>query len=104
MGYTDAVNTFHRTEAFDAWLSTLKDGVGKARIAQRIRAAQLGHFGDTKPAGEGVSEMRIHAGPGYRVYYTRIGSVVYLLLAGGDKTSQRRDIRQALDMARALKE
>lgn len=98
------MNTFHRTEAFDTWLSTLRDGVGKARIAQRIRAAELGHFGDTKPVGEGVSEMRIHTGPGYRLYYMRIGSVVYLLLAGGDKNSQRRDIRQALDMARQLKE
>ena len=98
------VNAFHRTEAFDTWLSMLKDGVGKARIAQRIRAAELGYFGDTKPVGEGVSEMRIHTGPGYRVYYLRIGSVVYLLLAGGDRASQRRDIRQALDMARALKE
>lgn len=98
------MNTFHRTAAFDIWLSALKDGIGKARIAQRIRAAELGHFGDTKSVGEGVSEMRIHAGPGYRVYYTRIGSVVYLLLAGGTKTSQRHDIKQALDMARALKE
>lgn len=66
--------------------------------------AELGHFGDTKPVGEGVSEMRMHAGPGYRVYYMRIGDVVYLLRAGGSKTSQRHDIKQALDMARALKE
>ena len=98
------MNTFHRTAAFDLWLSALKDSIGKARIAQRIRAAELGHFGDIKPVGEGVSEMRIHVGPGYRVYYMRIGSVVYLLLAGGTKTSQRHDIKQALDMARALKE
>lgn len=98
------MNTFLRTAAFDVWLSALKDGIGKARIAQRIRAAELGHFGGTKPVGEGVSEMRIHIGPGYRVYYMRIGGVVYLLLAGGSKASQRRDIKQVLDMARALKE
>lgn len=98
------MNTFHRTAAFDTWLSALKDGIGKARIAQRIRAAELGHFGDIKPVSEGVSEMRIHVGPGYRVYYIRIGSVVYLLLAGGSKASQRHDIKQALDMARTLKE
>jgi len=102
--YNAAVATFHRTAAFDTWLSALKDGIGKARIAQRIRAAELGHFGDTKPVGDGVSEMRINTGPGYRVYYMRIGGVVYLLLAGGSKTSQRHDIKQALDMARALKE
>jgi len=64
----------------------------------------LGHFGDTKPVGEGVSEMRIHTGPGYRVYYMRIGSVVYLLLVGGSKTSQQRDIKRALEMARAVRE
>lgn len=88
------MNTFHRTEAFDTWLSTLKDGVGKARIAQRIRAAELGHFGDTKPAGEGVSEMRIHTGPGYRVYYMRIGwSICCWLVAikpASDATSGKR--------------
>ena len=97
------MNTFHRTAAFDTWLSALKDGIGKARIAQRIRAAELGHLGDTKPVGEGVSKMRIHVGPEYRVYI-RLGSVVYLLLTGGGKTSQRHDIKQALDMARALKD
>jgi len=64
----------------------------------------LGHFGDTKPVGEGVSEMRIHPGPGYRVHYMRIGSVVYLLLVGGSKTSQQRDIKRALEMARAVRE
>lgn len=68
-GYNDAVNTFQRTAAFDVWLSALKDGIGKARIAQRIRAAELGHFGDTKPVGEGVSEMRIHVGPGSGVLH-----------------------------------
>jgi len=80
------VNIFHRTAEFDAWLSDLKDKIGKARIVKRIRAAEAGNFGDCEPVGKGVSEMRIHVGPGYRVYYTRSGEVVYLLLVGGDKS------------------
>jgi putative addiction module killer protein len=97
------VNAFYRTTEFDVWLSNLKDKVGKARILKRIRAAEGGNFGDCEPVGDGVSEMRIHAGPGYRLYYTRIGEVIYLLLVGGDKSSQSRDIKRAIDMARALK-
>lgn len=97
------VNIFHRTAEFDAWLSDLKDKIGKARIVKRIRAAEAGNFGDCEPVGKGVSEMRIHVGPGYRVYYTRSGEVVYLLLVGGDKSSQPRDIKRAIEMARALK-
>lgn len=96
------MNTFLRTEEFDAWLSALKDRVGRARIAYRIRSAEHGNFGDCKPVGEGVSEMRVNVGPGYRLYYTRRGEVVYLLLLGGDKSSQKRDIRRAIEMARAL--
>ena len=96
------MNTFLRSEEFDAWLSGLKDRVGRARIAHRIRYAEHGNFGDCEPVGEGVSEMRIHIGPGYRAYYTRRGEVVYLLLLGGDKSSQKRDIKRAIEMARAL--
>ena len=96
------MNTFLRTEAFDAWLSALKDKVGRARIAHRIRSAQHGHFGDCEPVGDGVFEMRVHVDPGYRVYYTRRGEVIYLLLLGGDKSSQKRDIRRAIQMAREL--
>ena len=94
--------TFHRSDEFDAWLSALKDKVGRARIAHRIRSAEQGNFGDCEPVGEGVSEMRIHFGPGYRVYFTRRGEVVYLLLLGGYKSSQKRDIKRAIAMARAL--
>jgi putative addiction module killer protein len=68
----------------------------------RIRSAEHGNFGDCEPVGGGVSEMRIHCGPGYRVYYTRRGEVVYLLLLVGDKSSQKRDIKRAIDMARSL--
>lgn len=96
------MNTFLRTDEFDAWLLALKDKIGRARIAHRIRSAEHGNFGDCEPGGEGVSEMRVHVGPGYRVYYTRRGEVVYLLLLGGDKSSQKRDIKRAIELARAL--
>jgi putative addiction module killer protein len=95
--------TFYRTAEFDTWLSGLKDKVGKARIIKRIRAAEGGNFGDCEPVGEGVSEMRIHVGAGYRLYYTRSGEVIYLLLLGGDKSSQPRDIKRAIEMVRSLK-
>jgi len=97
------VNTFYRTAEFDSWLSNLKDKIGKARILKRIRAAEGGNFGDCEPVGGGVSEMRIHVGPGYRLYYTRTGEVIYLLLLGGGKSSQSRDIKRAIEMARSLK-
>ena len=77
---------------------------GRARILARLDAATLGNFGDCAPVGAGVSEMRIHTGPGYRVYYTRRDSVVYLLLLGGDKATQSRDIKRAIKMARELEE
>lgn len=96
------MNTFLRTAEFDAWLSGLKDKIGRARIILRIRSAEHGNFGDCEPVGDGVSEMRIHVGPGYRAYFTRREKVVYLLLLGGDKSSQKRDIKRALEMARAL--
>lgn len=96
------MSTFLRTEEFDAWLADLKNKIAKARIAHRIRSAEHGNFGDCEPVGEGVSEMRVHVGPGYRLYYTRRGEVVYLLLLGGDKSSQKRDIKRAIEMARTL--
>ena len=98
------MNTFERSDEFDAWLAALKDKVGRARIALRIRSAEHGNFGDCEPVGEGVSEMRVHVGPGYRLYYTRRGKVVYLLLLGGDKSSQKRDIKRAIEMAHSLDE
>ncbi len=96
------VNTLIRTEEFAEWLRRLRDPKGKARIIARLDAAALGNFGDCEPVGEGVSEMRIHAGPGYRVYFTRRGLVVYVLLVGGDKSSQKRDIKRAMQLAREL--
>jgi putative addiction module killer protein len=97
------MNAFLRSSDFDAWLSNLADQKAKARILARIRSAGLGNFGDSEPVGEGVSEMRIHAGAGYRVYYTRTGAAIYVLLAGGSKASQAKDIAKAKQMARELK-
>jgi putative addiction module killer protein len=96
------MNTFERSEELDAWLTGLKDKVGRARIVHRIRSAEHGNFGDCEPVGEGVFEMRVHFGPGYRVYFTRRSKVVYLLLLGGDKSSQKRDIKRAIEMAGTL--
>lgn len=98
------MNTFLRHEAFDSWLRRLSDVKGKTRILARIKSAEYGNFGDCEPVGEGVSEMRVHYGPGYRVYFTRRGSVVYVLLCGGDKSSQKRDIKRAKALAKELKE
>jgi putative addiction module killer protein len=98
------MNTFLRSSEFERWLTDLKDGKGRARIIARLDSAVLGNFGDSRPIGEGVSEMRIHTGPGYRVYFVRRGITVYVLLAGGDKSTQRQDIARALRLARDLKE
>ena len=96
------VNIFQKSDELDAWLVGLKDHVGKAQIALRLDRAVKGNFGDCEPVGKGVSEMRIHYGPGYRVYFTRRDSVVYLLLLGGDKSTQKRDIKHAIEMASTL--
>lgn len=96
------MNTFERSEEFNEWLAGLKDKVGRARIILRIRSAEHGNFGDCASVGEGVSEMRIHVGPGYRAYFTRRSEVIYLLLLGDNKSSQKRDIKRAIEMARAL--
>ncbi len=97
------MNTVVRTDIFDTWLSGLKDAQGKARIIKRIRSAERGNFGDCELVGASVSEMRIHFGPGYRVYFTRVGDVVYMLLCGGTKRGQQRDIARARELAQLLK-
>ena len=93
-----------RSEVFHGWIKSLRDLRAKARILNRLDNAALGNFGDCAPVGEGVSEMRIHYGPGYRVYFVREGSAVYVLLCGGDKASQKQDIERAKRLARELKE
>lgn len=92
----------HTTEIFDAWFTSLRDRQGKLRIQVRIDRAELGNFGDCAPVGEGVSEMRIHMGPGYRVYFVERGMEIVILLAGGDKSTQAKDIKTALQLARQL--
>jgi putative addiction module killer protein len=92
--------TVAQTEVFATWLKGLRDVNGRARIVARIERVRLhGHFGDAKALGEGVSEMRIDHGPGYRLYFTRRGAELVILLCGGDKGSQARDIRAAQQMA-----
>jgi len=98
------MNTILRTEIFDRWLRKLKDTRGKARIIERIRSAERGNFSDCEPVGKSVSEMRIHFGPGYRVYFSRVGPVIYILLCGGVKRTQKNDIAKAHEMARLLRE
>ncbi|MND78551.1 hypothetical protein D3C80_702650 [compost metagenome] len=94
--------TFEKTKQFDEWLRSLKDQKGRLRILARLTAAEQGNFGDCEPVGGGVSEMRVHYGPGYRIYYTRRGPTVYLLLVGGDKSTQKRDISRALELAATI--
>ncbi|MGL4490910.1 MAG: type II toxin-antitoxin system RelE/ParE family toxin [Rhizobiaceae bacterium] len=95
--------TFVLSDEFRQWLHGLTDDRGRARIVARIRSAEHGNFGDHKPIESGVSEMRIHHGPGYRLYYSRQGDVVYLLLIGGEKSTQKQDIKRALEMLKKVK-
>jgi len=91
-----------QTEVFATWFARLRDRQARARITARIRRLSLGNPGDVRPVGGGVSEMRIDYGPGYRVYFVQRGEVLVILLCGGDKRTQERDIARALAMAREL--
>lgn len=91
-----------QTELFADWLRSLKDKQGQKRIAQRLVRLEAGLFGDAKSVGDGVSELRIDVGPGYRVYFTRRGNTLVILICGGDKSSQSRDIAKAKQMAKEL--
>ena len=93
-----------QTAIFASWLAGLRDERAKARIAERLHRFGAGNPGDIKSVGDGVTEMRIDYGPGYRVYYTRRGSVVVILLCGGDKRGQQRDIRRAKTLAAEIEE
>jgi putative addiction module killer protein len=95
--------TIYTTETFDRWFASLKDRLSARRIQARIDRAEDGHFGDHKSVGEGVLEMRLHHGPGFRVYFTWMGQEIVILLAGGDKSSQTQDIATAQQFARQLK-
>jgi putative addiction module killer protein len=91
-----------QTELFARWFAGLRDARARARIQVRIDRLQIGNPGDVKPVGEGISEIRIDYGPGYRVYFVQRGTAYVVLLAGGDKKSQGRDIAKALELARGL--
>ncbi len=91
-----------KTDNFVKWIDGLQDIRARARILVRIERLKAGNPGDVKPVGEGISELRIDYGPGYRVYFKRIGQKVIILLAGGDKNTQHKDIKTAISLSRNL--
>ena len=93
-----------QTPEFAEWLASIKDGKTRRRLATRLRKASLGNLGDVKPVGEDVFEMREFFGPGWRMYYTRRGEVLIIMLGGGDKSTQCRDIERAIALARTLED
>ena len=99
MVYINPIIEVRRTDEFARWLKRLKDSVAKSRINLRIRRIALtGNLGDYKPVGDGVYELRIDYGPGYRMYFAQRGKEIVLLLIGGDKSSQQRDIKKAKEL------
>lgn len=102
IGYNLLVFTIRQTEEFVAWLDELKDKRAQIRIAARLRQAEAGNLGDWRPIEGDVSEMRVDYGPGYRLYFTRRGRIIVIILSAGDKSSQKRDIRRALKLAAEL--
>ena len=93
-----------QTDAFEEWLDAIRDPSTRRRLALRIRKASLGHLGDVKPVGQGVFEMREFFGPGWRMYYIRRGEILILMLGGGTKGTQPRDIEKAIALARTIEE
>jgi len=93
-----------RSETFDRWMRNLKDGRGAARIQVRLDRLAHGNPGDARPVGHGISELRIDVGPGYRVYYQHRGDVLIVLLCGGDKSTQTKDIEKAHEIAKDWKD
>ena len=91
-----------QTTVFVEWFENLRDRQARSRIDVRIRRLSIGNPGDVEPVGEGVSELRVDYGPGYRIYFVRRGPALVILLAGGDKRTQNRDIRRAIELARSI--
>jgi putative addiction module killer protein len=91
-----------QTDEYARWFEKLRDRRARARILARVRQLSLGNPGDVEPVGEGISELRIHYGPGYRIYFKQVGKTVVIMLAGGDKRTQKRDIDKAKELARSL--
>jgi putative addiction module killer protein len=102
VSYSLQMMEVRETRIFSEWLSNLRDARAKAEVARRLRRLALGNAGDVKPVGEGVSELRIHYGPGYRVYYVQRGNLLIVLLCGGDKSAQGKDIALALRLAKEV--
>lgn len=94
--------TVRLSPEFESWLDGLRDKKAQVRIAARLRHAEAGNLGDCKAVGGGVSEMRVHFGPGYRLYFAQKGGILIVMLAGGDKSSQARDIRRAQHILKQL--
>ena len=97
------MNLVRKTGAYEAWYAKLRDQNAKARIDVRIRRLELGNLGTVEPVGEGVSELKIDYGPGYRVYFVQKGKNIVILLCGGDKSTQAKDIKAALKLAKDVK-
>ena len=102
-GYNPSVIEIQQTQVFERWLRRLRDTQARRLITDRIQRLSSGNYGDARSVGGGVSELRVHYGPGYRIYFTRQGEWIIVLLVGGDKDSQDRDIRTAQDLARELR-
>jgi putative addiction module killer protein len=96
--------TVLRSKEFDVWLAGLKDRIGKARILARLISVEQGNFGDAQSVGDGVSELRIHSGPGYRVYYTLRERTLVYVLCGGGKPTQKKDIAKAKVIAKTIED
>lgn len=96
--------TIRQTPEFVRWLAGLRDGRTRRRLATRLRKATLGNLGDVAPVGAGVSEMREHFGPGWRMYYVQRGPVLVVMLGGGDKSTQQADIVAAIALAATIEE
>lgn len=99
MGYTSRMPEIVESQTFQKWISNLKDREGRARINDRIKRLAFGNFGDARSVGSGVEELRMHFGPGYRVYFLRKDNTIVVLLSGGDKGTQAQDIKRAKELA-----
>ena len=97
------LNIFQLPE-FDEWLTQIKDGLTRRRLVRRLERAEEGNLGDVKPVGEGVWEMREDFGPGWRMYYIRRGDVLIVMLGGGNKSTQQRDIERAIELSKTVEE
>ena len=103
-GYTCKIYTIKTLKEFDDWLNDLKDSQTRIRLARRLEKASRGNFGDVAPVGENVNEMREFFGPGWRMYYIQQGDTLIVMLGGGDKSTQSKDIRKAKRLAKMLED